>query len=152
MDKPPKPPANTPQKPLGQPRAKAKPPKPPQKPKGTKTERLARAQMRRKLRATDYEGTFDWYVKEHVPEAWHTLEEDIDVEEPKVKITRWVDRSVAQFYRAMGKGYQARINRVLTTYAQLKIANITALEARMREEMPAFFEGGKGIVKTEPLE
>lgn len=108
--------------------------------KGTKTERLARERLLKNLRAMDDEGTFDWYVKKEVPHAWATLEDDVDVSEPKVKVTLRLDESVAKFYRAMGSGYQARINRILATYAQLKIARVTALEAEMREELPWFFE------------
>ena len=40
---------------------------------------------------------------------------------PKTKITLRLDESVAKFFRAMGPGYQARINRILGTWAQLKI-------------------------------
>ena len=33
--------------------------------------------------------------------------------EKKVKVTLWLDASTAKFFRGMGKGYHARINRIL---------------------------------------
>ena len=45
-----------------------------------------------------------------------------------MKITLRVDRSVAKFYRSMGKGYQERINRILATYAQARIADRLTVE------------------------
>ena len=63
-------------------------------------------------------------VQQMVPEAWATIAEDLPCEEPKVKITIRLDQSVARFYRAMGKGYQARMNRVLATYAQMEIGQV----------------------------
>ena len=70
-------------------------------------------------------------LREAVPEAWHTLEQDLDVAEPKQKVTLYLDRSVAKFYRAMGQGYQARINRLLATWAQMKIAEEVQLDAHL---------------------
>ncbi|MFV2037610.1 MAG: BrnA antitoxin family protein [Paracoccaceae bacterium] len=92
--------------------------------KGTKTERLARTRFFALLRRFEDEEPLDYAISEQIPEAWRTLEDDVAVHEPKVKITLMLDTSVARFYRAMGHGYQARINRVLATYAQLKIADV----------------------------
>jgi uncharacterized protein (DUF4415 family) len=75
-----------------------------------------------------------WHrVKERVPEAWATVEEDIDCEEEKVKITLRLDASVAHLFRAMGKGYQARINHILATYAQMRMGEV----ARQARELGA---------------
>ena len=59
----------------------------------------------------------------------------LGVTEPKVKVTLYLDASVARFFRAMGNGYQARINRVLSTWAQMKIAGML----REREEIERRF-------------
>lgn len=104
--------------------------------RGTKAERLARERVRKNLYMMWEDNDFDWYVKELVPDAWATLEQDVEVTEPKEKITLRLDRSVAQFYRALGRGYQGRINHILATYAQLKIAKVTRMDARMRREFP----------------
>lgn len=97
---------------------------------GPKTKRFAEERLYRLF----YEASLDSdlgileVAKREVPDAWHTLEFDLDVEEPKDKVTLYLDRSVAKVFRAMGKGYHARINRVLETWVQMKIAEVRALE------------------------
>ncbi len=106
------------------------------KAKGTKTERLFHERFIRNLRAYEDEGTLEFEMRDKIPEAWVTLEYDVDVTERKVKISLRLDESVAKYYRAMGIGYQARINRILATYAQMRIAKINDLEAYMRKHKP----------------
>jgi len=97
----------------------------------TKTERLALERLGK--RSGELRDTEIWVydLQSEVPAAWATLEQDLDVEEPKVKITLRLDESVAKYYRAMGKGYQERINRVLATYAQMKIARVMELDRQI---------------------
>ena len=102
--------------------------------KGTKTQRLAQHRLRRLLLDLDTDA-IPWEVEKNIPEAWATLEDDIDVEEKKVKITLRLDESVVTFFRAMGVGYQARMNRVLVTYAQMQIAEVRWYETAIQEEM-----------------
>jgi len=102
----------------------------------TRAGRIARDRLFRHL----WEGRDDHLseaLREQAPEAWHTLEYDLDVTEPKVKLTLYLDSSTAKFYRAMGQGYQARINRILGTWAQMKIAGLIATEAHMAKRMEA---------------
>ncbi|MDR9395498.1 BrnA antitoxin family protein [Roseovarius sp. SYSU LYC5161] len=101
----------------------------------TKTERLAREGLLKNLIHLDREGWIDSALADEIPEAWHTLEADVDVEEKKEKVTLYLDRSVAKFYRAMGKGYQARINRILATWAQMKIAGALRMEDRLESRI-----------------
>jgi uncharacterized protein (DUF4415 family) len=100
----------------------------------TKSERIARKKLVRHLWEARGD-MLDDVLEEAVPEAWHTLEADLDVEEPKVKVTLYLDSSVVRLFRGMGKGYQARINRVLATWAQMKIAGLL----REREEVERRF-------------
>lgn len=93
-------------------------------PKLTKTERLARERLLLGAVHLREEDILDYEVKSLVPEEWEVLEEDIDVDEKKVRVTLLLDESVAKFYKAMGKGYQARINRILATFAQMRIGQI----------------------------
>ncbi|RLJ51681.1 BrnA antitoxin of type II toxin-antitoxin system [Litoreibacter meonggei] len=93
-----------------------------------KSQRIAKEKLGRLLQLGDLEDNVTELVRDLIPQAWHRLEHDIDVEEPKVKITLRVDRSVAKFYRAWGNGYQARINRILATYAQARIADYLTIE------------------------
>ena len=90
----------------------------------TRTARMARARLARHLQGFGSDRDLWWRVQDLVPEAWATVEEDIDCEEEKVKVTLRLDASVAKLFRAMGKGYQARINLILSSYAQMRIGEI----------------------------
>ncbi|WP_460274231.1 BrnA antitoxin family protein [Celeribacter sp. ULVN23_4] len=98
----------------------------------TKTKRLAQERLQRHADALGRFDAFDWDVAQIVPEAWATLEQDFDVTEKKMKVTLRLDESVAKFFRAQGPGYQARINHVLGTYAQMKIAEVAVTERKMK--------------------
>ena len=101
----------------------------------TKTERIARDGLMKNLIMTMQDGWITNTIAEQIPEAWHMLEADVDVQEPKEKVTLYLDRSVARFYRAMGKGYHARINRLLATYVQMQIAKEVRLEEALKERI-----------------
>lgn len=88
----------------------------------TKTQRLARQKMGYYMWLAQWEDEVEIQLRDQVPQAWHRLEHDLDVVEPKTRVTLRLDASVAKFYRAMGQGYQARISRILATYAQMQIA------------------------------
>ena len=92
------------------------------------TQKEARAGLSQSLRDLDAAPEDGALIRAHCPDAWRTLEEDVDVRERKTHVTLRLDESVAAFYRAMGPGYQARINRVLKTYAQMRIARVAAPE------------------------
>jgi hypothetical protein len=98
----------------------------------TKAARLAYERVIGNVVDLEYDGLTPYWVRDHIPEAWDRLEKDIDVFEKKVQITIRLDESVAKYFRAMGPGYQARINRVLATFAQMRIAQINAIEQRRR--------------------
>lgn len=105
------------------------------RPAHTRTRQLHIERMLLNLEHIKEESELDYQVQALVPEAWDTLERDIDVEEKKTRVTLLLDDSVAKFYRAMGKGYQARINRILATFAQMRIAQVRRLEEMMEEEL-----------------
>lgn len=100
----------------------------------TKSQRLAQDRLFRYAWEQSRDYLDMGMIRDMVPEAWHTLEQDIDVDEKKEKITLYLDHSVARFYRAMGLGYQARINRLLATWAQMKIADLLDAERPLPEE------------------
>ena len=87
----------------------------------TKSQRIARDKLSHYLWLASQEEEISAAMRKEVPLAWYRLATDLDVQEPKTKITLRLDESVAKFFRAMGPGYQARINRILGTWAQLKI-------------------------------
>ncbi|RII37987.1 hypothetical protein DL237_15060 [Pseudooceanicola sediminis] len=90
----------------------------------TRTQRIAQERLYRYAWEESHDMLDLDRVRDRVPDAWHTLEQDLDVHEKKVKLTLYLDASVAKFYRGMGSGYQARINRLLGTWAQMKIAEV----------------------------
>ncbi len=72
-------------------------------------------------------------MREEVPEEWHRIEHDFPVEEKRVKVTLLLDESLAKFYRGMGRGWHARVNHILGTWAQMKIAQALDEEEQMSE-------------------
>ncbi len=52
----------------------------------------------------------------YIPEAWAEMEDRAPVNEPKTKVTISLDTKVLRWFKAMGRGYQARVNAVLRTY------------------------------------
>jgi len=101
----------------------------------TKTERIDREGLMKNLIQLMRDDWIPIRIADEIPDAWHTLEADLDVTEPKEKVTLYLDCSVARFYRAMGKGYQARINRLLATWAQMHIAREVKLEEMLRKRL-----------------
>jgi len=75
-------------------------------------------------------GTF---LREDLPLEWHLLEVDHPVYEKKEKVTLYLDRSVARLFKGMGNGYQARINHLLRTWMQMKIAQEVELDEALGE-------------------
>ncbi len=96
----------------------------------TRTARIARdkAFYNFYIHGSAFDGILAEEIRTKVPDAWHTLERDLDVEEPKEKVTLYLDRSVAKVFRAMGRGWQSRVNRLLATWVQLKAAELLRTE------------------------
>lgn len=59
-----------------------------------------------------------------LPRGWRTLEEDVPTRPRKTRITLAVDTDVVKYYRAMGNGYQARMNATLRAYMLSRFAGI----------------------------
>lgn len=128
----------------------------------TKGQRIAREKLG-VHRAQLYQEAGLWpTLQELVPDAWHTLAYDLDVTEPKVKVTLYLDRSVARAFQAMGHGYQARINRLLATYITMQAAGVlnfrkffaarqeelaSSRPVRATEEERAVISGRRGVVE-----
>lgn len=93
-------------------------------PQITKTERLARRRLMYHMWLADEDILPLARLREEAPEAWHMVEADVDCFEPKRKITLYLDKSVVAMFQGMGKGYQARINRILSTWLQMKMAGL----------------------------
>ncbi len=60
-----------------------------------------------------------------LPREWDEIWEDEDRRDPKkTPITIRLDADVVKFFKAMGEGYQPRINRVLRSFMHYRLAGI----------------------------
>ena len=57
-----------------------------------------------------------------IPEDWRSLEADVPVRRRKTKVTAAFDADLVKWFRAMGLGYQARMNAVLRTFMLARIS------------------------------
>jgi len=106
----------------------------------TKGERIAREKFLRHVWMAEQDNP-DWgRVERQVPEAWHMIAHDLDVFEKKEKLTLYLDGSVAKLFRAMGPGYQARINRILATWAHAEMAGLLQFRETFRKRMGEMVE------------
>lgn len=51
-----------------------------------------------------------------LPDEWHRIEREVPVSPRKTRVTLRIDADVAGWFRALGHGYQSRMNRVLRAY------------------------------------
>jgi uncharacterized protein (DUF4415 family) len=51
-----------------------------------------------------------------LPPEWHRIEREVPVRPRKLRVTMTCDEDLAKWFRAMGHGYQARMNAVLRAY------------------------------------
>lgn len=104
----------------------------------TKTALRARDRLRRYLFSPKNDLDLWSEVQSRVPEAWAYLRDDLPDEEPKVKVTLRLDESVVKMFRATGPGYQARMNLVLATYAQMQIGEVHRQRRKVTEVIEEF--------------
>ena len=89
--------------------------------KRTKTEERAYAELHDILH--ELEGVrldmllaFERLKFDNMPFEWASVEAKVPVRRKKVRIHAAFDEDIAKFFRAMGHGYQARMNAVLRAY------------------------------------
>jgi hypothetical protein len=97
----------------------------------TKSERLARRRLVYHLWLASEDRLPMRELRDEVPDAWHMIEADFDCHAPKQKMTLYLDAPVAKMFKAMGRGYQARINRILATWVEMKIGHVMETEKIM---------------------
>lgn len=62
-------------------------------------------------------------MMDHIPPQWEDLEKtDGPAWKETQKVTMKVDKATVKFFKAMGPGYQARLNLVLRYYVQMRLA------------------------------
>lgn len=60
-----------------------------------------------------------------IPPDWHDIWKDKDRRDPlRRRVTMRMDADVVKFFKAMGEGYQHRINRVLRMYMHHRLAGL----------------------------
>jgi uncharacterized protein (DUF4415 family) len=87
-----------------------------------------------------------------LPTEWHTVGWDIDARPPKTKVTLYLEKSVAAFFREMGVGYQDRINRILAIYMRMCVQGWMETEAALKlrsQERDAFIKESEANIAAE---
>ncbi|MEL6678293.1 MAG: BrnA antitoxin family protein [Pseudomonadota bacterium] len=82
----------------------------------TLTELKAETELAMQVAELEADVAFNTAVAKFVPSTWEDLPERYPCKPPKTRVTLLVDRDVAKFFRAMGRGHQARMNAVLRTF------------------------------------
>lgn len=100
----------------------------------SKSERLARRRLIYHMWVASEDQLPMREIRDEAPDAWHMIEADFDCFAPKQKMTLYLDAPVAKAFKAMGKGYQARINRILGTWMEMKIGHVMEAEKIMLED------------------
>ncbi len=113
----------------------------------SKIERTSRDVLMRNLIYLMQEKWIPRVISDELPEEWHSLLHDVEVTEKKQKLTLYLDRSVAKFFRDMGVGYQARINAVLSTFARMHITRHVELEKRLNKVLELGTGPGKAYAE-----
>lgn len=91
----------------------------------SKRERLDRAYFMDAMAQTEYDLLHHAHVNGQIPQEWHEIAHDPDARNaPTVKITLRVDANVVRFFKAMGHGYQHRMNRVLKAFVHGRLSRM----------------------------
>ncbi|MBS8226777.1 BrnA antitoxin family protein [Vannielia litorea] len=65
-----------------------------------------------------------WDLKS-CPREWHDIWQEHDRRDPKrTRVTIALDADVVKFFKALGQGYQPRINRVLRAFMHMRLAKV----------------------------
>lgn len=97
----------------------------------TQAPKLTKAQRRELCYAIDARRMIEYDLHDFLkreramPPAWGAVWKDKDRRDAKrTRITISLDADVVRFFKAMGDGYQPRINRVLRAYMHYRLAGI----------------------------
>ncbi|MEL6609703.1 MAG: BrnA antitoxin family protein [Pseudomonadota bacterium] len=91
----------------------------------TQTQRIAWMRSTEALRASEYDLYDTLNRAETIPNEWHDIwREGEDRDTARTRITIKLDADVVKFFRAMGPGYQPRMNRVLRAFMYSRLARV----------------------------
>ncbi|MEL7255027.1 MAG: BrnA antitoxin family protein [Pseudomonadota bacterium] len=109
---------------------------PRKKTRKTRAQMTALDRIQRDIIYLDREAWVSRKLDDLIPPEWHTLERDVDVDPKKQKVTLYLDAPVVRYFRGMGNGYQERINRLLSTWMNMKVADelkiMEVIEGRLK--------------------
>ena len=97
---------------------------------GRSPRRMTRRQRRHWRLAVDVRRRIETDIHEFlnpngVPPEWHEIWEDPDRRDPKrTRCTVAFDADLVRFFKAMGPGYQVRMNRVLRAFMELHLSGL----------------------------
>jgi len=96
--------------------------------KRSKTEERHLAQMEAGLERLELQfGEFEM-CQRLVPPAWHAMDLFAPVAPPKQPLTLKLDADMVAWFRALGRGYQCRMNAILRAYMDAVIAKVIERE------------------------
>ena len=87
----------------------------------TKTERIHHSHMIDLMRQVEWDLATQTRAGTQIPDDWHLIG-NTRYPDRKVRITLRVEESVVKFFRAMGQGYQTRMNDVLASFVHARLA------------------------------
>jgi len=90
--------------------------------KRNKTEERSFARMLDDLREQEIEFEIFQRTRSLVPPGWHSVESRAPVQPKKAKLTVTLDADMVAWFRALGRGYQPRMNLVLRAYMHAVIS------------------------------
>jgi len=99
----------------------------------TLKERIAWMNSVEGLRQIEYDMVDALNRNETIPSEWHRIWRGEDRDTRRTKVTLKLDADVVRFFKSMGPGYQPRMNRVLRSFMQARLAKI--VDGPENEEM-----------------
>lgn len=101
------------------------------KPKRTRREAVEMYYLSDVMERLEYDLHRTVKFNRRIPFEWHAIHKERDY--AKTRITLRVDRDVLKFFRAMGPGYQPRMNDVLRAFMRSKLAGLLEGEETVTE-------------------
>lgn len=93
--------------------------------KRTVRERMHLAGFADAMRMLEYDSICEVAMQGKIPPAWHEIATDPDRRGAnRVKVTFRVNNDVVRYFKAMGPGYQERMNKVLSAYVHGRLYRI----------------------------
>ncbi|MEL6550012.1 MAG: BrnA antitoxin family protein [Pseudomonadota bacterium] len=90
----------------------------------TTKERIAWMRSIDGMRQLEYDLYDTFNLNETFPRAWNQIWRGKDRDTKTVRLTIRLDADVVRFFKSMGPGYQPRINKVLRSFMQARLARV----------------------------